>query len=235
MPSLVWNRDPQEAFDEPYEYGIQEQFVREADAFLIKVYRLINAKDCKRYLQDKSRENAEWLLAMDGLDSLRECLGALQRKEHRIAGKLFRDVMEAMDLAVFFHSQTKLSIKYLHKWYEDEVVPHRHYRDFVKKSKGLDEARKLSSYYSSLSRFTHRSYRAILDGYSRGVDDWLVHDGSSEVFHDSPKARTDLVLPATISTYFAVLAGLIQEFADDLECLEILPEGGFGTGLFRKP
>lgn len=31
MPSQVWRRDPQEAFEEPYEYGIQDQFVRERE------------------------------------------------------------------------------------------------------------------------------------------------------------------------------------------------------------
>jgi hypothetical protein len=30
MPSQVWGRDPQEAFEEPYEYAVEDQFAREA-------------------------------------------------------------------------------------------------------------------------------------------------------------------------------------------------------------
>jgi len=31
MPSIVWGRHPQEAFDNPYEYAAQEQFTREVE------------------------------------------------------------------------------------------------------------------------------------------------------------------------------------------------------------
>ena len=31
MPSQVWGRDPQEAYREPYEYAVQDQFVRCVD------------------------------------------------------------------------------------------------------------------------------------------------------------------------------------------------------------
>ena len=45
MPSIVWGRDPQEAFEEPYEYCAQEQFVGEADALLRRLYGLLNSED----------------------------------------------------------------------------------------------------------------------------------------------------------------------------------------------
>jgi hypothetical protein len=122
MPSQVWGRDPQEAFEEPYEYGIQDQFAREARTLFARLYKLLNS-DCHRYsVDDRSREKAVWLLSMDALDSLRECLEALIRKEHRVASKLFRDVMESMDLAAYFHNATDKSKVSLGKWYADEIA-----------------------------------------------------------------------------------------------------------------
>ncbi len=144
MASEVWGRDPQEAFENPYEYGIQEQFVREAEAVLRGLYRLLNCSRHHYTLEDRSAKKAVWLLAMDALDSLREALAALVRKEHRVAGKLFRDISESVDLATFFKDFPTQSRRFLHEWYADGIVPHREYRDAVKKKLGPDMASKLS-------------------------------------------------------------------------------------------
>lgn len=216
MPSQVWGRDPQEAFEEPYEYGIQDQFAREARALFTRLYKLLNSDRHRYSAEDRSREKAVWLLAMDALDSLRECLEALIRKEHRVAGKLLRDVMESMDLAAYFQSATDKSKASLQKWYADEIVPHKEYRDYVKRAQSTEAAERLARHYSSLSRFTHRSYRAILDGYSRGGEDRLVHDRSGELYGSHEDARSFLVLPQTIASYYAVLENLALEYATEL-------------------
>lgn len=163
MPSHVWGRDPQEAFEEPYEYAVQDQFVREATVLLAELYNCMNSDRHRYTIADNTTEKAVWLLAMDALDSLRDCLTALKRKEHRMAGKLFRDVVENMDLAAYFHSDDIKSKANLRKWYQNKIVPHREYRDYVKSIYGLQQAEQLAKHYSSLSRFTHRSYLAILD------------------------------------------------------------------------
>lgn len=221
MPSQVWGRDPQEAFEEPYEYGIQEQFAREAEAVLGRLYKLLNSERHRYAVDDRSRQKAEWLLAMD---SLRDCLKALGRRDHRVAGKLFRDVMECMDLAAYFHSRTEKSTRSLEKWYGNEVVPHREYRDYVKRTQGKNAAKCLARHYSSLSRFTHRSYRAILDGYSRGGGDGLVHDRTGELYGSAEGTASILVLPQTIATYYAVLANLVLDYASGLSELELVRE-----------
>jgi hypothetical protein len=216
MPSQVWGRDPQEAFEEPYEYAVQDQFVREARALFAQLYPLLNCDRHRHTAEEDSPEKAVWLLAMDALDSLRDCLSALIRKEHRVAGKLFRDVMETMDLAAFFHSGTDKSKACLRKWYADEIVPHREYREYVKHSHTAQEAERLAGHYASLSRFTHRSYRAILDGYSCGDENRLVHDRTGELYGSDEGAARFLVLSQTLSSYYAVLANLVLEFAADL-------------------
>lgn len=222
MPSQVWGRDPQEAFKEPYEYEVQEQFVREADAVLARLYRLLNSDRHRYSLQDESCDKAVWLLAVDALDSLRDCLRALTRKEHRVAGKLFRDVVESMDLAAFFYSGTERGKVCLKSWYADNIVPHHEYRDYVKQTYSTQEAQRLARHYSSLSRFTHRSYRAILDGYSRGAEDRLVHDGTGELCGGDEGAARVLVLPQTLSSYYAVLANLVIEYAAELSDLGLV-------------
>ena len=223
MPSQVWEcRDPQKAFKEPYEYGIQKQFAREAKAVLGRLYKLLNSNRHRYTVDDQSRQKAEWLLAMDALDSLQDCLKALNRKEHRVAGKMFRDVMESMNLAAYFHSKTEESNKALKKWYKDTIVPNREYRDYVKKSQHPDAAKRLSAYYSSLSRFIHRSYRVILDGYSRGERDLLVHDRTGELYGSDEGSASLLVLPQTIASYYVVLANLILGYASELSELELV-------------
>ncbi len=222
MPSQVWGRDPQEAFEERYEYEVQEQFVREAGALLRSLYRLLNSDRHRYSVQDTSCDKAVWLLAMDALDSLRDCLRALTRKEHRVAAKLFRDVMESMDLAAFFHSGTDKSKACLKEWYADKIVPHHEYRDYVKQTHGAEEAQRLAGHYSSLSRFTHRSYRAILDGYSRGGEDKLVHDGTGELYGADEGAASFLVLPQTLASYYAVLANLLIEYTAELSDLGLM-------------
>jgi len=224
LPSLVWGRDPQEAFEEPYEYGIQEQFAREAETLFLSLYRLLNSDVHSYSLSDTTREKAVWLLAMDALDALRDCLRALVRKDHRVAGRLFRDVVETMDLAKLFHTPGEKSERLLKKWYANEVVPHREYRDLVKRTRGPKEAQQLSRHYASLSKFTHRSYRAILDGYLRGSGDRLVHDGRGELGSGREESARLLVLPQTISYYYAVLANLALVYANDLT------ELGLATG-----
>jgi hypothetical protein len=224
MASQVWARDPQEAYEEPYEYALQDQFVREATPILGRYYRLLNSDRYRFSVDDQSLEKAIWLLAMDALDSLRDCLDALVRKNHRLAAKLFRDAIESMDLAAFFNGATERSWTCLEKWYRDEIVPHREYRDYLRKTEGPEAAERLAKHYGSLSRFTHRSYRAILDGYSRGGGDRLMHDGTGELLGTSKEAPKLLVLPQTISYYYALLANLILVYSAEISKRGLLTE-----------
>lgn len=235
MASQVWGRDPQEAFEQPYEYGIQDQFAREARTLFTCLYKLLNSDRHRYSVEASSREKAVWLLVMDALDSLRDCLEALTRKEHRVASMLFRNVVESMDLAAYFHSATDKSKVSLDKWYADEIVAHSEYRDYVKKTQSAEAAEQLAKHYSSLSRFTHRSYRAILAGYSRGGEDRLVHDRTGELYSTNEGAARLLVLPQTIASYYALLANLALEYATELSELGLANRGeirdAFATSL----
>lgn len=221
MPSIVWGRDPQEAYEEPYEYAAQEQFAREATALLRQLYLVLNVDHHRYTAGDRSAAKAMWLLAMDALDSLRESLAALQRKEHRIAGKLFRDVMESMDLAAYFSEQHAKNQKALARWYEDEYVAHREYRDRFRQLHGEPAAKALAAHYQRLSRFTHRSYGAILEGYTLGSESKLVHDRTDETFGPRDNSTQMLVPPQTIAAYYAALSAFILEYAEALILLDL--------------
>ncbi len=208
MASIVWNRSPQEAYKNPYEYAIQEQFVREATALLQKFNKALQKYSMKFRKNDYSVKKAIWMLQLDALDSLRDALEALKIKKHRIAGKLFRDVMETLDIAAYFYAQTEKSKKNLKKWYKNEIISHSEYRDYVEKTLGQEISEAKKQEYKNLSQFTHRSYRALLDGYGLGRDDLIWHDGVSN--------NGFMVLPQTIAAYYATLASLIKEFNEEV-------------------
>lgn len=207
MPSFIWNRDPQEAMDNPYEYEAQEQFVREADRLLNLFLKELSRLDMKFTVHDTSLDKAIWMLHNDALDSLKDILQSLTLKKHKIAGKLFRDIVETLNIAAYFHSNTNEAKKDLLKWFDDEIISHRTYRDYILKEKGKQEAEKSRDYYRVISKFTHRTYKILLYGYVKGRNEFIAYDG----FKDSDI----LILPQTISMYYAILADFIKFFSDE--------------------
>lgn len=218
MPSFVWNRDPQEAFENPYEYEAQEQFYREATSLVKTLYVCLNSENHRYHRDEVSVKKAVWLLQMDALDSLSDCLDALETRRHRVAGKLFRDIEETLDLAAFFSGETQKSNGSMKKWYNNEIIPHKEYRDYIRKIKGDEVANEKAKHYSMLSKFTHRSYGIIMYGYSLGANERLVHDKVALTYNPNNEtgAETFMVVPSTISAYTAVLASEILFFCEEL-------------------
>jgi len=201
MPSIVWNRHPEEAYRNPYEYAAQEQFVREARKLLKSLFAHYEGLNLVFPRDDKSLRKAIWMLQIDALDSLRDCLKSLTLKHHRIAGRLFRDIIETLDLAAYLHSDSPAAKNNLRKWFEDEVIPHRTYRDYILTTLGKKAAAHRADYYRQLSKFTHRTYRALQKGYSLGRDDLMVYNS------DPSDA-----LPHTIAAFYAILADHVTIF-----------------------
>jgi len=207
MASIVWGRHPQEAHDNPYEYEAQEQFVREAKELLSQLQLRLDYFTMQFHRDDHTLEKAAWMLAVDLIDALLESVQLLEEKRHRIAFRLFRDAVETIDLLQVLHSATPRAGKALRLWYEDETIPHKESRKHIEEQVGKDAAFKRRDYYFQLSKFTHRTYRALQKSYSLGRGDMLVHDSHS---------MRMLVLPQTIASGLAVLADLILQSS---ECL----------------
>lgn len=209
MPSFVWDRKTDEAYLEPYEYGAQEQFAREAKQVLKRLKEHYSKGNQTFTCDEKSVEKAVWLLQVDGLEALSDALFMTDGKKHRIASRLFRDSVETVDMSAYFLLGGNEAKRDLEKWYENEVIPHRRFREFIKKNHGNDKADNLTSLYGDLSKYTHRTYKAISTSYILGRNEVLVYDGFRE--------SDTLVLPHIISFCYALTAALIKRFMDVAE------------------
>lgn len=222
MPSIVWGRDSQEAFENPYEYTAQDQFVREAAALLRAIYRLLNCERHHYHRDDRSQSKAVWLLHMDALDGLFDSLENLTAKRPRVAALIFRAIEESLDLATLLASGSPAATTLLGRWFDNEVVPHRDYRQYLQEVEGPEAAKERAARYHSLSKFTHRTYRAITDTYSLGAGDRLVHERTAILYSNSPDSATTLVLPHTMAAYYSVLASLILVFTEQLDIHQLV-------------
>lgn len=214
MPSFVWDRDTEDAWNEPYEYGGQEQFHREATKILGLLKKQYSSKDMHFDRDEESLDKAVWLLQTDALEALVDSLALTEEKRHRIAARLFRDAVETMDMSAYFYLGGEQARKDLRKWYKDEVIPHRVFRAFIRDSECKEKAKNLGSLYGDLSKYTHRTYRAIGNSYILGRDKKIAYDGFSE--------SGFRVLPHVVSLSYAIIAALIKRFIAVSETTEQL-------------
>lgn len=208
MASFVWGRCPEEAYKNPYEHEANRQFATEAKEILDKFFKILMQKNMCFEKMDTSLAKAEWMLLTDSTDALIEALNLLEDKRHRITARLFRDVVENIDLLVFFHSNTSNAKKYLAKWFNREYIPHKIAREYLKSVDGEGARKQRAKYYGDLSAFTHRSYGALLKSYSLGCDDKMVFDTEFE--------SRNRVLPNTTSAYYAAIGYLILQLSKAL-------------------
>ncbi len=199
MASFVWNRDPEEAYSNPYEYGAQEQFVREAKRILTRLSKNLAKFNLHFGADETSVRKAAWMLHNDAMDALQEALALLTKSKHKLVSRIFRDVWESSQLVEYFLSGTPKSQNDLKKWFQNEIIEHRIIRERLEKLGKKAEADNRRQTQRELSKFTHRSYRALLKGYSRGGEDRMVYDGYAKFS----------VLPHTLAAYYAILGDLI--------------------------
>lgn len=205
MPSFVWDREPSEAYDEPYEYGGQEQFAREAQAVIDRLKVIYEAQNHSFKISDQTSERAVWMLQVDALSALSDAIDLIGEKRFRLASRLFRDVVETLDASYYFALGEQAAASNLARWYQNEVIPHRVFREFVKNHHGPESAADLRCLYTDLSKYTHRTFRALGMSYILGKGDTALYDG----FRGKDRIY---VLPHVVSFAYAVLAGLIKRF-----------------------
>jgi len=203
MASIIWNRDPQEAINNPYEYNAQKQFYREAITLTDKIAdKLLNNK--KFHLNDKTLEKAIWMLQTDTLFAFRDAVLLLEQKKHRIVGRLFRDILECIHLIEYLSSGTEKAKNDLNLWFNDFLIMHSEYRNFIKKRDGENVAKLKRDLHRTFSKFTHRSYKILLYGYALGKDDVIFYDEK-------------WTLPQSVSMYYAFLGHFGQFILENLK------------------
>jgi len=215
MKNFIWSRNPKEAYENPYEYEAQEQFSREAFKVLSGFIKHLKSYDLKFTRDERSLEKALWMLFLDAVDSLLECHNYLTEKNHKIAGRLFRDAFEVMDLSALFSSGTDKSKRLLEKWYDDKVIPNREYRDYIKKHISVELAEKHRVFYSQISKINHRTYKSLAYGYVLGGENKFAYDGFQ-------KSKI-LVYPGVLSMYYSLLANSISIFSSEIKKCSLLP------------
>lgn len=208
MPSQVWTRNFNETYLYRFDFDAQEEFVREASRALDEFSDRLGRYHLTFSRDDKSVNKAVWMLQMDALGALRDSLDALSGRRHRVAAALFRIVQETLALAAYFHGRSDQAMTDLSKWYDDEVVLHNQYRKWIGREQGSEAAEDKKQDHRDLSKFTHRTYQALLHGYQDGPDKKLAH-----VQYISPKP---IITIDTLAVYFFVLRTLIQGFASEL-------------------
>ncbi len=108
---------------------------------------------------DRTDQKAIWMLFVDGIETINDCLELIDTKQHRLACRLFRDVVEAIDLATYFSSSDKDKEKNLKSWYDNKVIPNRVFRNYVSNTAGETVAQAYRNLYRDLSKLNHRTYR----------------------------------------------------------------------------
>ena len=210
MASIIWNRDPQEAIENPYEYNAQKQFHREAIALTDKLGKKLR-DDFKYTLGDRTLAKATWMLQTDSLFAFRDSAIMLDQKRHRIVGRLLRDILETVHLIEYLNGQTDKAKNALNKWFDDELIMHSEFRDYIKKRDGetVSELKKMQ--HRIFSKFTHRSYKILLYGYALGSNDRIFYDEG-------------WTLPQSVSMYYAFLGGFGQLVIENLKRYGDIPE-----------
>lgn len=234
MRNFIWNREPQEAMDNPYEYEAQEQFCREADN-LISSLRDHLTKEYKFKLEEKNLEKAIGMLTLNALDSAFEIINSLNQKKHRITAHLLRTIDESIDLAEFFNSKSPKAKKKLNQWYEDQIITHRDFRDYIEQTKGKQISEEHKNFYRTMSKFSHNTYNTLLYSYIKSADETIIHESIYKSGIAIP-IQTIAMYHAVSGYYFKKIAFKIAEFEliDLITVLEIINDSQEEKTIKRK-
>lgn len=135
MKSKLWINTYSDITTNPIDSESEQLFLKEALLILDEIYNRYKKYQAKFNLDDCSLEKAIWMLHLDALDTLKDCINLLGQKKYKIVGKLFRDIFETIDLSYFFWEERNKGSKNLKKWYNYKIIPHKKFRKYVEKTK----------------------------------------------------------------------------------------------------
>jgi hypothetical protein len=203
LKSKIWCQKIDEVIANPYDYENQKIFIKEAKSLLNKAYKLYEVYQLKFHIDNRSLNKCIWMLQVDALDTLRDCFYLIEKKKHRLVGKMFRDVVEVLDIARLIKEKPN---GHLNKWYGNNIIQHKDYRKYLQGKCGINAKENSKNFYQHLSRWTHHVYFTLKNSYSLGAENMMVYDSHSKL----------LVLPQTVSQYLWMLSALIKKFIDEM-------------------
>lgn len=199
--SSYWNQEKQEAFDNPYQYKEQSLFLKEMKDVLKNLYETYNKFNMEFSNEDnQSLRKAVWMIHIDTVGLLEDCLFLLENKKHRLVGPAFRQILERLDMASLFTLKPKL----LTEWYDKNYSPkHSEYRNTITDP---EQKETLRNKYQRLSKWSHTAYFNLKFSFNLGRDSLLWHDN-----YCSGKSLYNV---HTVSLYFTELAHLTNLFEE---------------------
>lgn len=195
MKSEIWDKDSIKAFTTGYSVEELIFFDKECEEFLTVVINLSRTLNDKFDYKSRELKKANWLILNDISCSLFDCLSELKKGNIRISGRVFRDVLENMHLLELLNKSDDGTL--LEKWFDNEFIPHRTYRDWLKK-KDEKLATLTRNIYQLYSQFSHRNFKPISESYHTNEKGNLEHK-----WHLNRKNSEDLKI---LSIYYSHLS-----------------------------
>jgi len=208
MRSGVWMRTTEEAYAHPYDYEAQRLFLDEAAGILTASRDVLLQLNKAFTVEERSVAKATWMLQFDALDALADALFLFKQGRPSAAGRMFRDVLDTLDVASHFVRDGQESRDDLAKWYEDEVVGHRRARESAGREGGEAVKNAMMEEYGDFSHFVHRTYRILLRSYQRG--------GGDRMWNETKFRELGRPLPHTVAEFLTIFAQLIVRFVNHL-------------------
>lgn len=197
--SIFWNPDLTIIFKNKYNYQERKLFFEEAEKIINQLDKIYQKYQLKFTLNSKSLKKAIWILNYDAVITTKICLDLLKKRKHLPVGKMFRDVVESLDISELIENKRG---KYLKKFYNDEIINHRSYRKHVIDSK---DKKHYTSFYRELSKWTHHTYTSLKFSYNLGKNDKMWRDNIDDI----------LASEGTIVLYIWFLALLIRKIINN--------------------
>ena len=74
LKSRMWHQELNEVVANPYDHENRKLFIEEASSLLDKIYKLYDDYNLKFNIDDESLNKCIWMLHLDALDTLRDCV-----------------------------------------------------------------------------------------------------------------------------------------------------------------
>jgi hypothetical protein len=160
MKSNIWKTDFGQAYKTGYSKKELKLFLSEAELLLRQFINHFRSLKGKYPMEKRDKELLVYLILNELFHSLYDAVQALEHGNIRPASRVFREVMECRDIIKLVYSEN--GEKYVDKWFKDEFIAHRDFRNTL--SKELEEMTR--GVYQLYSKHTHRSYSVIMDSYT---------------------------------------------------------------------
>lgn len=162
MRSEIWDDKTAKPFTVGYDLQHIKLFDEQCEKFLRSFLFENSLIDQNFELDSNNLQKANFLILNEITSALYDCLYQIKDGNIRIASRIFRDVLENMHILELFNIGDNKS--YLVKWYDNEVISHSNYRDWIKK-KDADLSELNRVVYRLYSKYAHRTFKPIMENF----------------------------------------------------------------------